>query len=236
MVALSDYLGFLMTEIARARLTSDLASIELAKVYSENELLKNLTVPRVRLARVDLNVPLVVESLKVGQATDFNVLAGRDNVSELNRILTATCFKYFDVRFSKEESKNITARIQLGMDAISQTKDYQEGRNSFEQFTEETFLYAVNLRTLRKLPDFNTHFDQAMNDIRRQYLLQFDAVIKPGPSRLEAMMVNPETAAIRTAHPPQSVFVLNLSLTEEGIELITVQDSEGNTKKVLAIE
>lgn len=236
MVTLSDYLGFLMKEISHARLSSDLASIELAKMYAENELLRNLSVPRVRLSRIDVSVPLVVESLKMDQASDFRNLNSPQNQDALNRILSSLFTKHFDVKFSREEQKNISARIRLGTEPIARKSAYQEGRNDFERFTEDTFIYAVNLKDIRKLQDFDKRFDQSLHELRSQFMALFDAQVQPGPTKLEAMVVNPVTAAIRAAQPPQSIFVLNLSLTEEGIELVTVQDSEGNTKKVLVIE
>jgi len=236
MVTLSDYLGFLMKEISHARLSSDLASIELAKMYAENDLLKNLSVPRVRLSRIDVSVPLVVESLKMDQASDFRSLGSPQNQEALNRILAALFTKHFDVKFSKEEQKNISARIRLGTETIARKNAYQEGKNDFERFTEDTFIYAVNLKDVRKLQDFDRRFDQSLHELRNQFMALFDAQVQPGPTKLDAMLVNPVTAAVRAAQPPQAIFVLNLSLTEEGIELVTVQDSEGNTKKVLVIE
>jgi hypothetical protein len=225
-----------MTEIARARLTSDLASVDLAKVYAENELLKHLSVPRVRPSRIDVKVPLVIESLKMDQVANFQKLGVRENMNLLGQRMAEVFLKHFQVRFSKEESKNIAARIRIGIEAISLTSNYHEGKIMFEQFTEEIFAYALNLKDIPKLQDFNERLDQSLGEVRSQFMSQFEALVQADSAKLSAILVNPETAAVRAAHSTDSVFVLNLTLMEEGVELVNVQDSEGNTKKRLVIE
>jgi hypothetical protein len=236
MITLGDYLGFLMTEIARARLTSDLASIDLAKIYSENELLKNLSVPRVRLSRIDVSVPLVIESLKTDQISSFKGLNARENQDILSKDLAEVFLKYFQIKFSKEESNNISARIRLGMETIARANAYHDGRNKFEQLTEEISTYALNLKELSGLPEYSNRLDQFLSELRSKFLGQFELLVKPGEGKLGSMIVNPETAAVRAVRSHELLLVLKLSLTEEGVELVTVQDSEGNTKKVMVIE
>lgn len=236
MVALGDYLGYLMSEIGRARLNSDLASIELAQLYADNEFLKNLSVPRVRLSQVDMRIPLVVESHKTGRMADFRELLDARNQVLLNKLLIDVIYDCFQVKFSRAEQLDIAELIRTNLGIIVQTNIYEEGKIRFDKFTDEVFNHAIGLKKVHRLPDFNTRYENAHNTVRNQFTNQFESLVQPTGVASISMLVNPLTAAVRSAELSNSVFLLNISLNEEGIELVNIQDSEGNTKKIMVIE
>lgn len=61
---LADVLGALVTSVSRARVQADLSSIEIARLYHGQPLLRGLPVPRLRLNRVEVVVPLVVDAVR----------------------------------------------------------------------------------------------------------------------------------------------------------------------------
>lgn len=58
--SLSDYLGHLLSSVSKARMQADLETIRLAEIYKKHPLLQHFPVPRVRLPKVELNVPVVM--------------------------------------------------------------------------------------------------------------------------------------------------------------------------------
>lgn len=57
---LSDVLGAVVTSLARARVQADLATVEVAQLYQQHELLRVMPVPRLRINRVEVSLPVVV--------------------------------------------------------------------------------------------------------------------------------------------------------------------------------
>ncbi|SMF17174.1 hypothetical protein [Pseudobacteriovorax antillogorgiicola] len=58
--SLGDYLGHLLSSVTKARMQADLETIRIAEQYQSHPLLKHFPVPRVRLPKVELNVPVIM--------------------------------------------------------------------------------------------------------------------------------------------------------------------------------
>lgn len=65
---LGDYLGQLMAEIAIARMHADLETVRLAEIYAAHPLLRTMSVPRLRLPEVDLELPVLIEQVEETRA------------------------------------------------------------------------------------------------------------------------------------------------------------------------
>ena len=92
---LGDFLGQLMSEIALARMQSDLETVRLAELYAEHPLLRTLPVPHLRLPNVDLEVPVLIQASEPPRADESP--RGGVKVSELRR--------RFDAVLDKEEPR-----------------------------------------------------------------------------------------------------------------------------------
>jgi hypothetical protein len=76
MPKLTDVLGAIMADIAAARRVADLQTLRIAKQYREDPLLRGMTVPRIRLPEVVLEVPLIIEGCEVEQPAKPPAQAG----------------------------------------------------------------------------------------------------------------------------------------------------------------
>ncbi|WP_294213011.1 hypothetical protein [uncultured Chryseobacterium sp.] len=72
MPTLNEYLGGIVSEIASARKMADLQTIQIAREYAKDELLKHFSVPRMKIGTVDLTIPFArAGSLPILQLRDF---------------------------------------------------------------------------------------------------------------------------------------------------------------------
>ncbi|WP_394673870.1 hypothetical protein [uncultured Chryseobacterium sp.] len=72
MPTLNEYLGGIVSEIASARKMADLQTIQIAREYAKDELLKHFSVPRMKIGTVDLTIPFArAGSLPILQFRDF---------------------------------------------------------------------------------------------------------------------------------------------------------------------
>ena len=68
MPKLGDVIGALLADVARARVDADLEAVRVAHAYSADPLLKHLSIPRIRLPEVVVDLPLLV--VDVGSPVD----------------------------------------------------------------------------------------------------------------------------------------------------------------------
>ncbi|AZA81564.1 hypothetical protein C1637_03050 [Chryseobacterium lactis] len=57
MPKLREYLGGIVSEIASARKMTDLQTVQMAKEYAQDDLLKHFSIPRMKVGTVDLTIP-----------------------------------------------------------------------------------------------------------------------------------------------------------------------------------
>lgn len=109
-ITLSDYVGFIFSEIVRARSVSDAESKRIALLYKDDEILKNFSVPRFKIPEMDLTIPVLVSGARFKNTLAF----------------TAQQQSFNDFMLAKLENAAQTIRIrQTGLD-----KNYQAVRNN----------------------------------------------------------------------------------------------------------
>lgn len=109
-ITLSDYVGFIFSEIVRARSVSDAESKRIALIYKDDEILKNFSVPRFKIPEMDLTIPVLVSGARFKNTLAF----------------TAPQQSFNDFMLAKLENAAQTIRIrQTGLD-----KNYEAVRNN----------------------------------------------------------------------------------------------------------
>lgn len=100
-ITLSDYVGFIFSEIVRARSVSDAESKRIALIYKDDEILKNFSVPRFKIPEMDITIPVLVSGARFKNTLAF----------------TAPQQNFNDFMLAKLENAAQTIRIrQTGLD------------------------------------------------------------------------------------------------------------------------
>ena len=73
-ITLSDYLGYLFAEISKARDMADRYSKEIALAYAKDDILRHFSVPRFKIPKLDLTIPVLVSGMQLS-ATSFRMSA-----------------------------------------------------------------------------------------------------------------------------------------------------------------
>lgn len=68
----SDVLGALVTSVAHGRKVADVGALHIAKSYYKNELLKGLPIPRLRIEKVSISLPLILSDVIPGTPAEPN--------------------------------------------------------------------------------------------------------------------------------------------------------------------
>lgn len=70
-ITLADYVGYIFSEITRARDHADRVAKEIAEVYAQDEILKSFSVPRFKIPEMELTIPVVIAGAKFTNALSF---------------------------------------------------------------------------------------------------------------------------------------------------------------------
>lgn len=68
-ITLSDYLGYLFAEISKARDMADRYSKEIALVYAKDDILRHFSVPRFKIPKMDLTIPVLVSGMQLSSSS-----------------------------------------------------------------------------------------------------------------------------------------------------------------------
>lgn len=74
-ITLADYVGFIFSEITRARDHADRVAKNMAIAYSKDDVLKHFSVPRFKIPEMELTIPVLISSAKFSNAMAFTMPA-----------------------------------------------------------------------------------------------------------------------------------------------------------------
>ncbi|WP_341839611.1 hypothetical protein [Chitinophaga caseinilytica] len=74
-ITLADYVGFIFSEITRARDHADRVAKDMAIAYSKDDVLKHFSVPRFKIPEMELTIPVLISSAKFSNAMAFTMPA-----------------------------------------------------------------------------------------------------------------------------------------------------------------
>ncbi|RPE08030.1 hypothetical protein EGT74_13225 [Chitinophaga lutea] len=72
-ITLADYVGFIFSEITRARDHADRVAKDMAIAYAKDDVLKHFSVPRFKIPEMELTIPVLISSAKFTTALLFSM-------------------------------------------------------------------------------------------------------------------------------------------------------------------
>lgn len=72
-ITLADYTGYIFREIIRAREMADQHSRQLAEVYAKDPVMKHFSVPRFKVPKMELTIPVLISGARFNQVLRFDV-------------------------------------------------------------------------------------------------------------------------------------------------------------------
>ncbi len=223
---LDEVLGAIVASVARARVLADEETIAIAEEYKDHPLLRGMSVPRVRLPDVTIELPVVVEGYDAreeGQSESPTTVkaavseALKSAMDELGvtmpRGMSTALNKAFDGRLHGRVPKAVQAREVYGAAA------------------EKALLEVVRDQRFGKV------FTKTQIDVLQSRLRQRarDSAVKVVPKEGK-LQVNVATSAVRNEADPANVTRLRISLREEGLEWALYEREDGSEGQSLTPE
>lgn len=229
---LGDYLGHLMSEIATARVQSDLETVRIAELYANHPLLRHLPVPRFRLPTVTLDVPVAVQKMEEAQP-------GESARGGLGPEAMRKSFDPLLDGYLARQNIKLTAAERTG---VNRALDATGARlvqppavaGSVTQLADELVQAAVqalgDMRRKERTGELAMD-EKSVNEFKAAARVEF-LTQRKAPPRLQVLVTNAE---LREAGPPENLARLRLSISEESVEW-TVIESQGKSTAKLSLE
>ncbi|WP_299008441.1 hypothetical protein [uncultured Shewanella sp.] len=224
---LDEFIGSVLSSLSHARRIADEESIAIAEYYKDNPLLENLSIPRLRIPEMTLDIPVLIETISSRQSPKLK--PAKDIVNHLMIKLT-DAFKEVDdipTSFYAEYEKNIISKLTPLL--RSKSNRLLMTKERVIRLLETTF--TSTLKTTQ-IPITRSQIDRFKLTISE---LSANNIFSTDPNSLK-LSVNTSTSSVKETSTPDSIARIKLTLKEEGLEWNSIESATGETKRYLEIE
>ncbi len=225
MADLGNLLGSLMSNIVQARRMADEQTAALAEYYKDNPLLEGLTVPRIRIPELTIDLPLLIEDHVDGA---FGKMNTPEKIAAIAR----------------EELKATAAKNAIKINAATQ-KDFENEVKRRLVALEQSGVIIMKETVVRSVQDaFSdvlSRTDTKLTSKDREIIAK-NLRAKIGPVSLakepvaSSIVGNIKTSDVKERATPTSVVRLKVTFKEEGLEWATHARESGGTVRTLQPE
>ena len=228
MITLKDYIGNIYKEITKARVQSDIETVEVAKEYAKHDLLKHFSIPNMRMKNVEITVPIAIDNPEVKLPTVSQRFVLHSLMKVTSQIVKETEGKKIIDKnnlnqLKRAHNQNISfLKSPSGSTPITTTK-----LNAFVGKTSPAF-YEYLKPQLGNLSE--KEFTKTLNDrVTKE-------VVGKEKAQLEKIPVIIQTSKLRDVKVKESLMNIKIIIEEDTMEWMRGVDDDGNTKDFLSYE
>jgi len=233
-IILSDFLAFVFSEVSRARDMADRHSKEIALIYAKDDVLRHFSVPRFKLAKLELNMPVLVSNVEVSSLAHFQMPreAFRSLIS--SKLIDVTGL----VRTAKTgpiaiplvdsgkpvRTEGLEPMIDAFYDALVSLLDPSKAEtvvtDNWSQITAKTL-------ALNELPAEIVRLKPVTDIINRPVPSLIETVkgaMSVPKAAIEKLLINAQTNVVKDGSTDTSVFTIKAEMIEEGVVVKSVKD------------
>jgi hypothetical protein len=225
MADLGDLLGSLMSGLIRARRMADEQTAALAEYYKDNPLLEGLSVPRIRIPELTIDMPLLIENQVEGESGEMEDPTKIADAAEAQ--LEATLSKN-NIKIDPTFHKTFLEEVKNQLELLKQTRP---------PIMKETVARSVQgafAATLTKTKTTLTATDKEA--IARDLRAKVSTVSIAKEPVTPSIVANIKTADVKERASTTSVVRLKITLKEEGLEWATQASESGGVIRTLQPE
>jgi hypothetical protein len=220
-------LGALISGVVHARRIADEESAAVAEHYKDSPLLSGMSIPRVRVPEITINIPMLIDVEDEGEADqvadsqtirktvskDLQAALAREEIS-----ISQTDLKKFDSLFKQQLAKvNAPARYRMPREAIVRAAE-----DAYAETIKDTIVNSGTLAAAKRV----------VSDLR--FSASGSALSKVGRApRIGATVL---TAEVKEKSSHTNVSRMQLTLKEEGLEWSIGENEDGTLSRKLTPE
>lgn len=225
MADLGDLLGSLMSGLIRARRMADEQTAALAEYYKDNPLLEGLSVPRIRIPELTIDMPMLIE----------DYVKGEDGEMDDPRKIGDAAKAQLEATLSKNNIKLTPTFHKMFLDETVNQLELAKQKNA--PIMKETIVRAVQGAFTDVLNKTKTTMTTANKEvIAKDLRTKVSAVGIAKQLGTSSIVANIKTADVKERSSNTNVLRLKITLKEEGLEWSTQASESGGVVRTLQPE
>ncbi len=227
---LGEILGAILAAVEQARRIADEETLAIADYYRQNPLLAGMSIPRVRVPQLDVEIPVVIEEFEDRQVGE---IADHETIPEKVARAVADAAANEDDRNPKglaEEFVDVFA-LRLRSDFIHLRPRQPSAAADITARCASEVLTEIVKRPSR--PRFNP--DQFRRILRIVKAVALESAVAR-PSLPPQFRVTVLTSRVKDQADPSTITRIRLSVREDGVEWTSVERPDGTTRDHLVPE
>ncbi|MGD9752428.1 MAG: hypothetical protein AB7W59_15680 [Acidimicrobiia bacterium] len=239
-VTLGAYTAYLYRELISAREDADLYAREVAKRYQADEVLKHFTVPRFKVPKVDLTIPVLVSGARYRETLRFR--APFEAFLERLRAEFDEVVRRMDLGSGRPLPLNREAdssSLDLGKALYVELADQPTSATLDSTVTVSWSRMLSAAMDERRYGGLFRELDQrlGLTSTSTQRIVAYcRGELVVDRTELDSLLVSPETNTVKNGSSDTSVFTIRAELVEEGFFVRELQGADGTTSTVVEFE
>jgi len=228
--ALGEILGGVLAALAHARRVADEETVAIAEYYRNEPLLAGMSVPRVRVPQLEIEIPVVIE--RFTQSSAGKAASKEAVTAEAAKVLKEAAARVrvqVPQTLAKGFEKELQARLEtlLGADRPSTRRNLSE---AVAREAQSAFLEALKQEGRERFEPAQVKLvSAALRDAASRVAMAEPAV--PPDFRVSVVPSEGKDHA-----DPKSVARIHLTIREDGVEWATIDNPDGTTRGQLVPE
>lgn len=230
MAKLSDFLGGLVSSISDARVNSDIQTVKIAEEYAKNDFLKHFAVPRMRVDKVELNIPIAIDKILENNHKVYEPIDNKSFSSKAyQQILTSLGVD----KMSDEVSKTLRTDVAEYLNLLEAKLKVNQTENALEDFSKSIALKVMELKDLifkdpKRKPLTRDEISKLQNNMVNGLLatLKDEIKYKSESKALDSLQVIVEADKLREIKP-ENIIMIKMTISEQGMEWVKMENSDG---------
>ncbi|PWN68464.1 hypothetical protein C1631_017375 [Chryseobacterium phosphatilyticum] len=227
MPKLREYLGGIVSEIAEARKMTDLQTVQMAKEYAQDNLLKHFSIPRMKVGTVDLTIPFAT-------AGKSPKMIFRDFIYDEIIQAAKTDYDPSDIKSDQSLKDFLIKQEPAYLDLLIKIKEENTPTLTLDQIEYLAPIPKIIVEFCKSLSNFSwkyTNPDIFHKSISNRVILETKKVVE----KIEDQEIIVEASKLMELDVKCLIFA-KMSVSEAGMEWSRYEDINGNIVETLIPE
>ena len=124
MVNLKDVIATILNDMTSARVEADVESLRIAEIYSKDELLKNMPIPKMRIKNFTVTLPIAIDSIDEKRLDEAKKpLTAKTVINLANKTLTNVLSRK-KISLSGTDIRNVMSSLQKRIQTLAKDKSW----------------------------------------------------------------------------------------------------------------
>ena len=227
MADLGVLLGAIISGVVQARRIADEESAAVAEHYKDNPLLSGMSIPRVRVPEVTIDIPMLIDATDDGEADE---VADSETIRDAVKKELKASLAREGLSVANADLKKFDSTFNQQLAKISAPVGHRAPREAIIRAAEDAYSATVRNKVIDK--GTLAAANRVASNIR--FSASGSALAKVG--RAPNLATNVLTAEVKEKSSDANVSRIQLTLKEEGLEWSIGENEDGTTSRKLTPE